>query len=439
MSKHDSRSPSRREFLAHGAAVAGAGALLGACQSPGAADTRAIPRAAPRVPLAEGQPIRIGVIGTGGMGTAHCESFAKLAADGQANVQIVALCDVCEPRLDAAKQKLAEKQPGVKVDTYGIHHDLLARDDLHGVLIACPEHWHQQMAEDAIAAGKDTYLEKPMTLRLDQAMRLRKVARANEDVILQIGTQYVTEGKYDVVHDLVSRGEIGTPTFSQTSYCRNSKEGEWKYYAIDPAWEPGVNLDWERWCGPLGVQPWDPEVYARWRRYRKFSTGIIGDLLVHMMTPLIKAIDQGWPKRVVATGAHLVDKEMENHDQVNIGVEFETGHVFEVVGSTCNERGLEVMVRGHEATLFLGGKDVALKPERIFADVIDPQDITCEAVEAQDRLRLDWLNSIRTRQPNLSTVELGTLVMVIVDLATRSLWEGSAFTFDRETMTARAV
>jgi predicted dehydrogenase len=417
--------------------LAGAAPLLGACRTLG--DSRPIPRAAPRAPLGPNDPVRMAVIGTGGMGTAHCDAFARLAKDGKANVQVVALCDVCDPRLDNAKKKLDEKQPGVAVDTYRDHHELLARDDIHGVLIATPEHWHAPMVEDAVAAGKDAYVEKPMTLRLDGALRLLEVTKANPDMIVQVGTQYITEGKYGVVSELIANGEIGIPTFSQTSYCRNSKDGEWNYYGIDESWEPGVNLDWERWCGPLGVEPWDPKIYARWRRYRKYSTGIIGDLLVHMMTPMILAVDQGWPKRVVASGGHLVDKDMENHDQVNIGIEFETGHVMEVVGSTCNERGLEIMVRGHEATLFLGGKDVAVRPERIYADVVDPREVVCEAVPEHDLIRLDWLNSIRTREPNLSPVELGARVMVIVDLATRSLWEGSAFVFDRESMTARAI
>ena len=77
----------------------------------------------------------------------------------------------------------------------------------------------------------------------------------------------------------------------------------------------GVNLDWDAWCGPMGKRNWDPKVFARWRRYRDYSTGIIGDLLVHEITPMLMAIEQGWPTRVVATGSHLVDKEMENFDQ----------------------------------------------------------------------------------------------------------------------------
>lgn len=429
--------PSRREFLTKAAAIAGAGAILG-CRATSAPE-RALPLAAARAPIGAQEPLRIGVIGTGGMGTAHCDSILGLAKAGKEKVQIVALADVCRPRLDVAHERCTKAQPGVAVDRYGDHEELCARPDLHGVLIASPEHWHARMAEDAIAAGKDVYLEKPMTLGLDEALRLRRVMEKNPGAILQVGTQFITHEKYQHARRLIAEGAIGKPVFSQTSYCRNSKDGEWLYYAIDPTWEPGVNLDWERWCGPLGSAPWDPAVYARWRRYKKYSTGIIGDLLVHVMTPLVMALDQGWPTRVVASGGHYVDKAMENHDQVNLNIEFEGGHTMVVAGSTCNEQGLETIIRGHQATMYLGGNDLVIRPERHWVDELEERKISCASIADQDELRLDWMRSMRTRKPNLSPVDLGAKIMVIVDLAARSMWEGKAFAFDPSTMSARAI
>lgn len=431
------RGTSRREFLTQTASLAGAGALLSTHDMIGAT-SGPIPAARRRAHPRPDEPVRIGVIGTGGMGTGHCQAITKLAEQGKENVQIVALCDVCEPRLEHAADKV-EKAQKSRPDVYTAHEDLMARDDLHGVLIAAPEHWHAQLAEDAIAAGLDVYVEKPMTLRLEQALRLYHVSNANRHVIVQVGTQFIAQEKYQHARRLLREGGIGKATSSQTSYCRNSKDGEWLYYGIDPKWEPGVNLDWDRWCGPMGKQPWDPAVYARWRRYRKFSTGIIGDLLVHVMTPMIYAIEQGWPTRVVACGGHYVDKAMENHDQVDLTVQFEGQHTLTVSGSTCNEKGIETMIRGHEATLYLGGKDCVLRPERHWVEEIDEQKIICKSLPDQDMIRLDWLSCIRSREANLSPVELGMKVMVIVDLATRSMWEGKAFEFDPNSLIARAV
>jgi predicted dehydrogenase len=293
------------------------------------------------------------------------------------------------------------------------------------------------MAEDAIAAGLDVYLEKPMTLRLEDALRLKKVVDKN-DRRLQVGTQYMLWPKFHEARKLVASGAIGKPTLSQTSYCRNSKDGEW-LYGIDEQVKPGEMLDWEAWLGPAGPHEWDTEVYHRWRRYRDFSTGIVGDLLVHQMTPMMLALDVGWPVRVTASGGHYVDKAMENHDQVFLTIEFEQEHTMVVAGSTCNEQGLEVLIRGHEANLYLGGNDCVLRPERVFADDIDERTVKGAELDTQDALRLDWLRCVRTRDEVASPVEFGTRHMVIVDLATRSLWEGGAYTFDPRALKAARV
>jgi predicted dehydrogenase len=435
-SESSTRGESRREFLTRTAAL-GAVAAMG--PRTWSFQSRGVPKAKPRVKLREGEPIRMGVIGTGGMGTGHCNAFCDFANEGRANVKIVALSDVCDSRLENAWKACTEKQ-GIEVDRYRDYNELLARDDIHGVLIASPEHWHGQMTRDAILAGKDVYCEKPMTLRLDDAMHVREVVLANPQAIFQVGTQKMILPQYKEAQRLVAAGAIGKPTSSQTSYCRNSLDGEWLYYRIDPEWEPGVNLDWKRWCGPLGTHPWDPEVYARWRRYRTWSTGIIGDLLVHQMTPLMMALDMGWPTRVVASGGHYVDKAMENHDQINMNVEFEGEHTMLVAGSTCNERGLETLIRGHKANLYIGNRRVRLVPERIIADEIEPQTIDCEDIgNDQNQLRLNWLECIRSREPAVSGIDLASKMMVAVDLATSSCWTGSAYEFNPSTMTKTRI
>lgn len=434
-------SNSRRDFLRTAVAAAAAtGLAAGIVRAEEDLDDGGpVSQAAPRTPLGPDDVVRIGIIGTGGMGSGHIDSILKLAADGAAKVRIEALSDVCDSRWFAAKKNVDAAQGG-DVAVYRDYRELLKVPTLHGVLIAAPEHWHGRMAEDAILAGKDVYLEKPMTLNLRDALRLQKVSHANPDVIVVVGTQYVMTPSYQAAKDLIAKGAIGKPVWSQTSYCRNSKDGEWNYYEIDPHWKPGVNLDWDGWCGPLGKAEWSPKVYARWRRYRKYSTGIIGDLLVHHMTPVIRALDVGWPVRVSATGGHFIDKAMENHDQVNITVEFEREHTMFVAGSTCNELGVERVIRGHKANLFVGGRTALIRPERIYADEIEEREIQPAPgtrQNDQDALRLHWLDCIRTRKPSMSDVDLGTRVMVIVDLATRSLWNGGAFAYDPQRCAVR--
>lgn len=427
----------RRSFLAKSLAAAGVAAVAGKA-SAGASDMRMQPsvRASAGKPPKADEPIRVVVIGTGGMGTGHCNAMMMLRGAGQADVQVVGVADVCQSRLDAAHEACASIQ-GIDVQRTMDYRELLARDDVHGAIIASPEHWHAQHAIDALHAGKDVYCEKPMTLDLPQAMELRRVVLNHPERIFQVGTQMMMLPKYQAARQAIKDGKIGTPVWSQTSYCRNSEDGEWNYYAIDPNWQPGVNLDWNAWLGDLGPRAWDPKVYARWRRYRDFSTGIIGDLLVHVMTPLVYAVDAGWPVHVAGTGAHAVDKAMENHDQVNITLRFDNGHTMVIAGSTANEVGLETLVRGHEGNMYLNGRHCEIRPERIFADIYDAETIECPDIgNDQDVLRLNWLECMRTREPAASNIDLASKVMVMVDLATRSMWDGRAYRFNPSTLRA---
>jgi len=381
--------------------------------------------------------VRLGVIGTGGMGGAHVHSFMHLRNEKMDNVEITALCDVAQPRLDDYLKAVKEKQ-GTEAKGYADYRKLLESEDVDAVLIATPEHWHGIMARAALGAGKDVYVEKPMTLRLDDALELYRFAWGRKEKLL-VGTQYMTYPKFVQARKLIADGAIGHPTMSQTSYCRNSKDGEWLYYGIDERIKPGETLDWKAWCGPLGPDKWDPEVYHRWRRYRRYSTGIIGDLLVHMMTPLVMAVDPGWPVRVTATGGHYVDKVMENHDQVNITVQFEKDHTMIVAGSTSNEYGLEEIIRGHKANLFTGGGQLVLRPERPYSEEVMDEKFEYEGMDPHMTIRQDFLQCVRTRKEPVSPVEHATKIMVIVDLATRSMWEGSAFAFDPKTLKVRAI
>ena len=123
---------------------------------------------------------------------------------------------------------------------------------------------------------------------------------------------------------------------------------------------------------------------------------------------------------------------MENHDQVNLQVQFESEHTLVVAGSTANAYGFEELIRGHQASLLMAGNNCRLAPEDIYADEIEPQDLKFEGVHEHDEHRLDWFRCIQSRERRAATSRRRSR-LVIVDLATRSMWEGGAFTFDPAT------
>ena len=212
----------RRHFLKTTAAAAGwaTAGNLPAIEPP---LVPSIPAGRPADPPGPDEPIRMGLIGPGGMGTAHCHAIMGLNKNGREKVQIVALADVCKPRLDNAHKACSDGQPGVEVTAYPNYKDLLARQDIHGVLIASPEHWHAQHAVDAIQAGKDVYCEKPMTLRLRQAVSLRKIVK-DSDRVFTVGTQHITQKKYHAARDLIRlsrRHRLGLPDGRRSWICRD--------------------------------------------------------------------------------------------------------------------------------------------------------------------------------------------------------------------------
>jgi len=423
-------SPSRRELLV----ATAAGLAAGACAPADApAGERPLPSFRARRPLAPDEPVRIGVIGTGRMGLVHAKSFANRRIWREQRVDVVAVSDVCQPRLDQALGECRGLQPGLEVTAHRSHRELLERD-LHGVVIATPVHLHAALAVEALAAGLDVYLEKPSANRLADALEVLRVAQASGQV-LQVGTQMLREPKYAAARKLIAAGELGVLTCAQTSYCRNSREGEW-LYEIDERVRPGPELDWDAWCGPLAPEPWSAELYHRWPRYRKFSTGILGDMLVHVITPMVWALDAGWPVRVAATGAHLVDRAMENHDQVNLNIQFEGGATLVAMGSTCSEQGLETLIRGHEATIYLGGNHCRLTPERINEDG-DQREERFEGGMTQMEHRRDWIECIRSRAQPLGDAETAAKVAAILDLGTRALWDHGTWELDPATRRVR--
>ncbi|QDU84154.1 putative oxidoreductase YvaA [Planctomycetes bacterium Pla163] len=382
-----------------------------------------------RAPLRPGQPIQVGVVGFGHMGGGHTDGLLRARDAGDAKLDVVAVAEVCEPRREKGLALLRERQPGVEVTGHVDYLELYERPDIHAVLIATPEHWHATHAVHAIEYGKDVYVEKPMTLELEEAFWLAHVARSS-DSIVQVGTQWLMHPRFVQARKIVAEGSLGVCLSSLIAFGRNSREGEW-LYEIDESLEPGPRLDWERWCGPLGPRAWDTEIYHRWRRYREYSTGIIGDILSHLIAPLLLAVDEGLPVRVTAQGSHMVDTAMENHDQIVGHIEFESGHVMTVIGSTCNDRGTPWMIRGNRADLLLGHGSAEVVPQAAWSDLDDePRKYDRPAKDIQQQLRLDWLRSVRTRRPNRSNVELGLAHMIVVDLMTRSVWSGRAWRFD---------
>jgi predicted dehydrogenase len=198
---------------------------------------------------APGQPspsnrITMGAIGVGPQGRGVMSGFL-----GQADAQVVALCDVLKLNLDQAVNQVNTHYKNKNVVTYGDYHELLARKDIDAVLIATPDHWHVPVAIAAAKAGKDMYVEKPLGLSVEEDQMLRKACK-NKGVMFQFGTQQRSDQKFRKACELVRNGRIGK--LKQINvWCSASRPGG--PTAPTPVPE---GLNYELWLGPAPQAPY---------------------------------------------------------------------------------------------------------------------------------------------------------------------------------------
>ena len=259
---------------------------------------------------------------------------------------------------------------------------MLDRNDIDAVVIATVDHWHTKISVDAMNSGKHVYVEKPMTRYLGEAFEIYDTCKKTGK-ILQVGSQGCSDAKWHKAAELIRAGKIGPLVLGQDSYMRNNPKGEWNY-TIDPD-AKAANLDWDYWRGPVkhaDANEFNPDHYFRWRKYYPYCAGLLGDLFPHRLHPLMLATGSPeFPSRVTSLGNHKIMSDLNTPgtyvrtvpENVQLLAEFPSGLILMVTSSTVNEQGLPSVMRGHHATLYFSGNRVELKPEKAFADEIDPE------------------------------------------------------------------
>ena len=443
-----STNTSRRDFIRKGAIAATA--MVAGC-SPKAAETiadRTAPRAAPATGAVLGANDRlvVGFIGVGGQGyNAHLRSVVNLNDDGtprhgiEYNAVGAAACDVFAKRRDQAVDTLqmaldAKGLNGYRADGYDDYRRLLERDDIDAVFIGTVDHWHAQIALDAMDAGKHVYCEKPMTRYFDEAFAVHDKVKET-GATFQIGSQYCTEGKWHKAAELIRDGRIGPLVLAQDSYCRNNPDGEWNY-EIDPDLAPGT-VDWTAWLGPVSQRAFSADEYHRWRKYYPYCAGILGDLLAHRIHPLLIATgNPEFPRRVACLGTRQITTDRDVPDNTQLLTEFPSGLSMLITGSTVNEQGLAQVIRGHEATLYFSGNALEMRPERPFADLVDREEYANiePGVDIPAHIG-NYFDAIRTGEAPNGNIDVAIRAQTIITLAEMSERLGEMLFFDEATRT----
>jgi predicted dehydrogenase len=285
-------SSSRREFILK----AGAAGLA----APLAAQQQVVPRSA-------NDRIQIALIGAGGMGTEDA-----LASLSQPGVELVATADVYEGRLTRAKERW-----GNQVFTSRDYREVLARPEVDAVIIGTPDHWHAQMAVDAMNAGKDVYVEKPMVQKIEDGKRVIE-AQKKTGRVLQVGSQRVSSIVYQKAKELLKAGAIGKVNLIEAWWDRNSAQGAWQYSI--PLDASPQTVDWDRFLGSAPKRPFEPIRLFRWRNYQDYGTGVAGDLFVHLFSGMHHIMDTLGPTRVFSTGGLRYWKDGRDVPDIMLGM-----------------------------------------------------------------------------------------------------------------------
>jgi predicted dehydrogenase len=254
--------------------------------------------------------INLGLIGSGDRGRYVMSQFVKTD-----RVDVGALCDVYAVNIDKGRQAGA---PNAK--DFGDHRKLLEMKELDAVLIATPDHWHATCAIDALNAGKDVYVEKPLTLRLEEGPPIVKAARIN-DRICQVGMQQRSGIHYlQAKKDYMDTGALGKISLVRTWWHGN---GYHLRKAPPELAQRPSNLNWSRFLGPVKWRDWDPQQYWNWRAYLDFGGGQVTDLFTHWIDVVHMFMGQDIPTSAVASGGVYAYKDGRTApDTINVLLEY---------------------------------------------------------------------------------------------------------------------
>lgn len=255
--------------------------------------------------FAAGKPKRVGLIGCGWYG--KCDLFRLIQV---APVEVVSLCDADRRLLAGAAEMVAGRQASKrKPRTYGDYRQMLKERDLDIVLVATPDHWHALAMIEAVKAGADVYVQKPISVDVVEAQAMLAAARKHGRVV-QVGMQRrSTPHLIEARDNFIGNGRMGKIALVEI-YCYHHMRT--RDNPADTA--PPDTLDYEMWTGPAPMRPYNPLVHpGRWRQFTEYGNGIIGDMAIHMLDMVRWMLNLGWPKRVSSSGGILVDKASKSN------------------------------------------------------------------------------------------------------------------------------
>ncbi len=337
----------RRSFIQKSAATtAGAGLLLNA-------NTAAAISPTSNLADSPNGRITVGFIGTGARAQDVMNDMLSLPG-----FEVVAFTDAYQGRLERAGERTKGRAKAFRnID------ELLAAPDIDAVYIGTPDHWHKNHAIAAANAGKDIYIEKPLSYTVDEGLEIAAAVEKNKR-ILQVGSQSISTPIQQKAREIIASGKLGQITQIRAMNNRNGASGAWLYPIPPDANKQTVN--WDMFQGPAPKRDFSLERFFRWRCYNDYSGGMATDLFVHIMTTIHYVMNAQAPEMVVATGSLYRWKGThEVPDTLDALLQYPEGFTVNLSGTfnsgAAGERGIQIL--GTKGALTIG-RDLTFTPDR---------------------------------------------------------------------------
>jgi len=446
---------SRRQFMVNSASAAGAlGAVRTVRLDSGGHEWARLSGQM----TAPSDRVRFGIIGVGMQGCGLLDASIHLPG-----IECVAACDLYDGR-----HALAREIVNANLPTTRRYQELLENKEIDCLIAAVPDHWHRQIVLDTVSAGKDIYCEKPMSHTAADGVVMVAGAKKSGRIV-QIGSQRVSSAIVAKARELLSQGAIGDLCLVEGVNGRNSPCGAWEYppppdLSLD-------NLDWDTWQGTVPKRALDPKVFARWRCWKEYGTGVAGDLLVHLISGFIAMSGKNQaPNRAMAMGGILRWNDGRNMPDVhaalfeygslpvymrlNLGTE--TPETYRFMGSKgiieVNGSGVTITPQGGDDTSPCYYTNSFPKPlrEQYLKDWHADHDVANPPTEVQstryagpswDDIKphlWNYFQAVRSRKPVTEDVVFGHHAALACHMANESYFRKSAVSWDEASGTIKS-
>jgi predicted dehydrogenase len=312
--------------------------------------------------------ISVAVIGIGNMGRGNLDYALK-----RPDVEVVALCDVYQPNLDFGA---SQAKPGTKL--VKDFREILADKSIDAVCISAPDHWHPYMTVEACKAGKDVYVEKPISVTIEEGSQMVQAARKYQRVV-QAGTMQRSAEHFQKATELIKSGALGKIAMVQTwNYGNTDRAG----MGNPPDSVAPSNLDWDMWQGPAPSRPYNinrfgfdiefparPRWFSNFRYFWDYAGGMMTDWGVHLLDIVQMAFNEEQPRYVTANGGkYYLTDDRETPDTLQATFEYPSGFIATYENRNSNaqsmfKKGYGILFFGENGTMFVDRSEFFVVPE----------------------------------------------------------------------------